>query len=450
MNSRDEFRDLYPRRDFLKKAGLLAAAVPAGGALLAACGGGSSGDVSGELDRPLRIHHDAALGPAFAPYVKEFNKLYAPLTLATSYVPQDYIGTTQTQLAGGNVDYDVLFSDPGYLEKWYQAGWIRELDDLPGAADVVKAMRPDLTELLYAADGKLVALPYYVGTDVFIYNSEYLDKIGAGVPIDWDEALEQARELKSKGIVDTPYSPWWIKEFSLVYYAFLDVAIAEGAAPFFDEDFAPQFKDDPVPLKVLELWKTFYDEGLVPKDIFTTDYGSISNVFGGGKSAFTHQVAAELIGFSDPKNSKVAGSVENGLMPGSTHNTLSFVANWYMTASTPSPEDAWKLMQYLAAKDVNDEFYVPKNLIAIDLGSGTPYEEVNGAPEVVKTWRAWSDVDLLLKQIEKSETMGPVVNQAWFPAYLEVISGLLQEAILGSKSPEDALSEAADFVDSKR
>ncbi len=438
------------RRDFLKRAGLLAAALPAGGALLAACGGSDDPSDGGKLDRPLRLHHDAALGPAFSPYIKEFNKLYAPLRLATSYVPQDYIGTTQTQLAGGSVDYDVLFSDPGYLEKWYSAGWIRSLDDLPGVAEVVGAMRPDYAELLYAADGNLVALPYYVGTDIFIYNSGHLGKIGADVPTSWDEVLEQARELKAKGVSATPYSPWWIKDFALIYYAFLDVAISDGAAPFFDDDGAPQFQDDPVAIRTLERWKTFYDEGLVPQDIFTTDYGSITNIIGGGKSTFTHQVAAELIGLSDPKNSKVADVIANAMMPGSTKRTLSYMATWYMTSSTPSPPDAWKLMQYLAAKDIEDRFYVPENLVAIDLGSGTPYDDVNSAPKVAKSWEAWSDVDLLTKQMDQSQTMGTVVNREWFPAYLEMVSGLLQEAILGRKSARDALAEAATFVDSKR
>jgi multiple sugar transport system substrate-binding protein len=458
MTAFGDGRGVSSRGAFLRRTAGLALGLPALGALAAACGGddddaapavssapaGTSAATT--MNRALRLHHDAALGPAFEPFVARFNEQYTPLKLETSYVTQDYIGTTQTQLAGGSVDYDVLFADPGYLEKWYAAGWIQPIDDLPGVEELLAGMPDDLVSLLRASDGKLVALPYYVGTDVFIYNAEHLEAIGAEPPATWDEMVEQCRELKAKGVSDTPYSPWWIKDFSLIYYALLDCAISDGAQPFFDDAFAPQFQDDPVVTSVIERWKTLYAEGLVPQDIFTTDYGSITNILAGGKSTFTHQYQVEMIGLNTPETSTVAGSIKNALMPGATRETLSFAPTWFMTSSTPNREAAWQLMTYLAAKDNKGEFTVPRELIALGQGLGTPYADVNADPAVRESWSAWADVDLLLEQIGKTKTMGPVVNQEWFSAYMENFSGLLQDAIRDAKPVADALNDAAEFA----
>ncbi len=130
---------LIHRRAVLRLMGL-------GGLLLATgttplIAGCSSADTGGQIDQGsadarLAMHHDASLGPLFKPYVDDFNKRYHPLSLGTSYVTSDYAGTTNTQLAGGGVDYDVLFTDAGYAQLWFDTGWIQKLGDFPGAAEL--------------------------------------------------------------------------------------------------------------------------------------------------------------------------------------------------------------------------------------------------------------------------------------------------------------------------
>ena len=48
---------------------------------------------------------------------------------------------------------------------------------------------------IYSADGKLIGLPYYVGCELFQYNAEMLEKIGAKPPETWEELTEQMRTL---------------------------------------------------------------------------------------------------------------------------------------------------------------------------------------------------------------------------------------------------------------
>jgi multiple sugar transport system substrate-binding protein len=417
------------------------------GGLTAGCGGSDEGDQP--LDRPLRMHHDASIGPLFAPYIKHYNDTYPPPKLDTSYVPQDYFGTTQTQLAGGSVDYDVLFADQGYSQKWYEAGFIRSLDDLDGVDEILETMPPKIVNTLRANDGKLVTLPYFQGVEFFAYNAEHLEQANSEVPQTWDEFVEVCRKIKKDGIAATPYSPFLVQDFPAMILLELSAeAFSDGAEPFFDDNLKPQFADDPVVQGVVERWRTLYEEGIIPADIFTSPYGNVVNVFAGGRSSFSVRYGPQLKGWNDPKQSKVADAVRNAPLPGKTQQSVNFGGTWMMTQSTPAPDDAWRVLRYLAAKDRSGEYYVPTNLIAIDLGLQTPYEKVNNDPKVRESWSKWADVPVLLEQIANSRNHGPAVNQSWFVDFQKGVGAEIQDAVRGKKSVNEALKSAANLVTS--
>jgi ABC-type glycerol-3-phosphate transport system substrate-binding protein len=455
----DELR----RRDFLRKGGAGLVGVAAGGGLLAACGGddddggGAAGNITNNIAKirlersPMRLHHDAGVGPLFEPYIADWNKKYPKLPLKTAYVAQDYEGTTQAQLAGGSIDYDVLFADTGLAQKWYDAGWVQALDDFPGMSQMLDEMDPRYPPLIRSNDDKVIALPYYSAFELFVYNAEHLDEIGAKPPTSWDEFVEQCRELKSNGVVDTPFGPFWQQEFNGIIYEFITEVISEtGQPPFDDEDLSFTFADDPAAVATLERWKVLYDEGLVPRDVFTTAYGDVANIFGGGKATFTQRYALQLKGWADPEQSKVADVAKNAVMPGESGQTLLFGGYWMMPSATPNTPAAWQLMRYLAWKDRNGDPFVLTNLVCIDIGGSTPFEEVNTAPAVEEARAKWADLDAYNEQADKVQTYGRAGVQVWFPEFLRESSRTLQDVVRGRTSPKDGLASMKEFVDSER
>ncbi len=293
-------------------------------------------------------------------------------------------------------------------------------------------------------------MPYYRGVEIFIYNKAHLDQIGAAVPKTWDEFMATCRELKSKGVVQTPYSPFWTQQFQVIWTQLLAESFSDGAGDFFDAGLKPIFKDDPVVTSTLQRWNTLYKEGLVPQDIFTTDYGNVANIFAGVKSSFTIRYGPQLVQFTDPKQSKSAGAAKNGPMPGKAGLTLAYRGAWWMmTSNTPKPQTAWQLMKYLAWKDLDGIYYFQKNLLAIGLGLQTAFTSVNNDPEVKAAWAKWADADLLIEQIKNSKSVGPVVLAPWYGEFQIKASQLLQQAVTGSLSISDALTQAADYVNSK-
>jgi multiple sugar transport system substrate-binding protein len=458
MDERSAFQQLtgefmggrLSRRGFLHASALLGLSSVAG-AIVAACGGpgAATSPSANKLDRPLRLHHDSAVGPLYEPYIQDFNARYAPLKLETSYVTGDYPPLTQAQLAGGNVDYDVLFVDDGFAQKWFNAGWIRALDDIDGVKEVLADMLPGIEANCRTPDGKLITLPYYRGVENFIYNGEHLAAINATVPKTWDEFLETCRKLKADGVTETPYSPFWGLQFTLIWTQLNAEVFSDGGGPFFDAGLKPVFKDDAVVASTLERWKTLLSEKLVPQDVFTTDYGGTANVFAGAKSSFVIRYGPQLKQFTDPAQSKSASGAKNAPMPGKTGSTLDRGAWWMMTSSTPDPQTAWQLLRYLAWKDKDGQYFFSKKLLAIDLGLQTAYAAVNNDPEVKTAWATWCDADVLLAQIQNSQSLGPVVQADWYGEFSIKASEILQEAVRGTKTIPAALGEAADFVTSK-
>jgi ABC-type glycerol-3-phosphate transport system substrate-binding protein len=400
----------------------------------------------GDPSARLAIHHETGIGPLLQPYVDDFNKRYGPLSLTTAYVTSDYAGTTNTQLAGGGVDYDVLFTDAGYAQLWYDNKWIQGLDDFSGVSDLVGSWDKGVLEENQSSDGKLITLPYYRRIEVFLYNAEHLAAIGAHPPTTWEQLVEQCRELKAKRVSATPYSPFWTADFSMFWVELVTECFSNGSGPLFDDGLKPVFADDPVVVATLERWRTMFREQLVPQDVFTTSYGDLANIYAGGKSTFTIRYGPQAKGFRDPKSSNVADASRNALIPGTSRETLAGGAQWCMTAASRNGPQAWTLLNYLAAKDLDGNYYTPTRLIAKDLGLLTPYAEVNDDPQVRAEWQKWADTELLAEQLRKSRSLGKVVNQSWYGEFQTVATSALQDVVRGKKEIRDGLTAAADFV----
>lgn len=427
----------------LNRRRLLGAAGAAAGLAMA-----SPTRIAAQDEIELALRHDVAVGPLLEPYVQDFNERY-PYQLNTSYPPQDYIATTQTQFAGGSVDFDVLFADEGLTQRWYDNGWIRKIDDLPGFADVIAEIPDDVRTGLQVADGSTVALPYYRGFEIFVYNAAHLEQIGAEPPKTWDEFLEQCRKLKADGVSETPYSPFWTAEFGMVWGEFVSEMMSDTEQPLFGDDFTAAFVNDPVATSTLQRWRTLYEEELIPQDIFTTPAGDIVNIFGGGRSTFTQRYAPQVVGWRDPEQSTVADQVRNVVAPGSTGATWSFGANWVMAAATEHPNEAFELMKYFAWKDPDGEYYFCKNFLALDLGLSSAYEAVNNDPEVVASWSEWADTDQLLDQLSRSRSLGQVVNQLWYRDFVDMAMPTVQDVARGAKEIDAGLEELASYVQSQ-
>ncbi|KAB2739896.1 ABC transporter substrate-binding protein [Ochrobactrum teleogrylli] len=368
--------------------------------------------------------------------VETFKKLYDE-NVAYELVTGDYHPVVETKLTGGQ-HMDMLYSEENYIARWHAAEWIRDLDSLPGVADIKAGMFPvSVQSLSLPNGGPLCGLPYYAGYNTFLYNEEHLSKAKADVPKTWDEVLELSRKLKTDGISDAPFHGMWQQQWSDLSWNIFACWYSEGAK-IFDEK--GDFVDEPALRKVLEFFQTVYKEKLVVEDIMTLPGEGVPS-YASGRHTFmvVHDYNHKVV--NDPAVSKIAGKVRNALMPGATQSTMAWTAAYLMGAQPVDDQRVWNLLQFFGGKASDGQYHVIKRW-ALEFGLGSAYREVMADPDIVASFSKWRDLDISAKQLGMA-TSRAIGKAIWFPEWDMFMMQQLQEYIRSGSSTDAFVSALA-------
>lgn len=395
------------------------------------------------------IFHTFPLGSdSLPPFLDIYTQQYGDKA-ELSVVPKDYVQTTETRLRAG-VDVDVLAADEGFPAKWLKAGWITDAEGLPGLDKLQNDMVPSALTAS-KVDGKMVGLPGNGLTKVMVYNAEVLDKAGLKPAQTWDEFYEQGVKMKQAGHADYPFVPMWTKAFGLATFFLIGDSYSRGAKDWFDpKTLAPSYDSDSAVLDTLEFWKKLWDAKLVPPDVLTVDHNATTAIFGaGGRAYFQHNLSQSAFPLNtQPDKFNVAGKVKLMLYPGGTRECLT---GTNLVCMTPRQDKArtWTFDRFLGGTDKNGDYLMPAKWRAIKLGAEVAYKPVLNDPEVQATLGKWVDTKVLAEQKERGRLIGPVAQAPWFGEWLDKTTADIQNAIIGSSTPKDALKSSADFARSK-
>ncbi len=390
---------------------------------------------------------DAGLGPNLAPWFRTFNSQYknahAALALFSSYYPD-----VQARLAAGGKGLDVVFTDPGFAETWYQNGWIQPLDGLPGLAELNKDVVPtSLKKDLLATDGKQISIPYYNSLQLFTYNDQLLRKVSHTVPTTWAQVTEMCGELKKAG-VESPYCAFWNKDFNTIVYQFLTHCASDGMTTAFDSSphNLPILGKSDVAREVMERWIMWYKNGYVSADIVSSSYTTIAGLFAAGQSAFSDYSTQEIKPWATMKGQASTGHTRVAIMPGRTHHTLTDTSTYHITASSQNKELAWELMKYLSWRNKDKGYTVPIGYLLDDFGLTAPYQGLlNGA--AVHKALSFLDVSIYKKQSQlSSNLLYPADRQPWFAGWMTTMASALQSAIIGQMTPKAAFAQGLAYA----
>jgi ABC-type glycerol-3-phosphate transport system substrate-binding protein len=439
----------YARREFLRRGIALGAALAAPGALGAERAFARGAATRGTLGTTtITYATDASLGPYLTPFFKKFGTEYAPLKAQLSLLSGAYETLIATRFAGGATGIDMVFSDPGYAEFWYKSGWIQPLDGLPG----LDALNADIsgaslkTDLL-ASDGKQIAIPYYSGLDLFVYNKAMLAKYGVKPPKTWDELTAACGKLKKAG-VQFPFSPFWDKDFAFIFSTFLSHCASDGMKSAFDAKLNPTFDKSPIALEILTRWRQWYQAGYVSSDVLTGNYTAVSGLFSAGRSAFAHGTLQFVKPWQTTKGTPAYGNTEIILMPGKTHTSVTTLSKYHMTSQTKNRDATWELMKYLAWRDVKNgnQYTVPFGYLVKAFALTAPYKGLLKSLQVKQAFSFLDFKTLEAQSANASAMFYPADRAVWFNDFQNKFSGLLQDAVLGHTSPQSALTQAADYA----
>ncbi|MEX1662590.1 extracellular solute-binding protein [Thioclava sp. 15-R06ZXC-3] len=345
------------------------------------------------------------------------------------FVPYEGLHDKTVLSMGAGGGYDVVLFDVIWPAEYAQNNVLLDVSDritnemksgvLPGA----------WTTVTY--ENKNYGMPWILDTKYLFYNKAMLKKAGISTPpATWAELKADAQKIKDAGIVKYPIAWSWSQaEAAVCDYTTLLSAYGGD----FIKDGKPDFQNGGG-LEALKYMVDSYNDGLTnpnSKEFLEED---VRNVFQNGDAAFALNWTYMYNLANDPKDSKVAGDVGVVPAPGVEGISDASAVNGSMglgiTTTSKHPDAAWNYITYMTSQKVQNAY--SKLSLPIWKSSYTDPEVTKGQEELIAAAQTGLAVMYPRPMTPHYQEMSMALQQG------------IQEALLGTASPKDALQEAAD------
>jgi multiple sugar transport system substrate-binding protein len=338
-----------------------------------------------------------------------------------------------TDALGGHGVYDVVMMDGVWAGEFAQANIVRDLtDQIPASykSGIIPAVWG-----LSTYNGKTYGVPYGgVAVKYLLYNKKIFAAAGISAPPKTlDELVTDAQAIKAKGIVQYPLVGSWAQREAVIC-DWTQLAAVFGNANFmFDAQGNPTFNSGGG-LAALKFMKQTLDQGIANPASLGYVEDNVQSALSSGQAAMALQWAYGFPAANDPSQSKVAGQIAIAPEPGEGSQVSSGINggdSLGVTTYSKNPDDALKLILYMTSQAVQD-----KNLQNMPEWASS-YDN----PDLTKTQ---PDMFAATKIAVQNIVSRPVI-----PYYTKLSNALqvaIQQALLGQKSPEQALNDVAAQV----
>ena len=364
--------------------------------------------------------------------IKDFEAKNPKITVKPTFVAYEALHDKIVTSAPAGT-YDVVLSDVIWPAEFASKGIITDVTSKFPSSWKSEMLGGALSSAEYK--GKYYGVPWGPSTKLFFYNKDMLAKVGA-TPDDvktWDGVLAVAKKLKDAGVVQYPLAWSWAQAEALI----CDYAVMLGA-------YGGQFTDSSGKLDInkgagvqaLEFMKKSIDEGLTDPASTTFLEDDTDKSMAAGKTAMELNWESTFRDQNDPAISKVVGQVAVTAPPaGPSGDNPGVNGSMALSIGSKSKHQAaaWKLIEYLTSEAVQDKY--TKSSMTNWKASYTKPEITKSNPEVFAAAGKAYDSMILRPPVANYNT----VSQA-----LQVE---IQNALLGKKSPQQALDDAVKAAD---
>ena len=279
-------------------------------------------------------------------------------------------------------------------------------------------------------DGKRYGMPWILDTMYLFYNKAMLTKAGiAGPPKTWAALADDAKILKDKKIVEFPIVWSWSQAEALVCNYTTLLAAFGGS---FYKDGQPVF-DQGGGLEALQyMVQTVKDGTSNPKSReFVED--DVRRVIDNGDAAFALNWTYNYASAKDPKQSRVAGDIDISPAPGVAGKSDFAAMNGSMGLGVPTnaghPDQGWAFIQFITSQKVQDTYAQ----LSLPIWRSS-YDD----PKV-----AAGQESLIAAAKEAINVQFPRPQLADYQQLSAILQKDIQEALIGTLTPEAALQDAA-------
>lgn len=315
---------------------------------------------------------------------------------------------------------DVVLLQPDMIPQYVDQHALQPVDDeLTGGE---RTFRPSTVAAL-TVEGKAYGVPMYQTVTTTVYNRKLFAEAGiTELPRTWDEIKAAAPKLAARGVPVLDYSGSTEETLNLTFYPLLwqaggDVFSADGRKSAFSSREGVAALTFLVDLKAVN--------GL-PRDVTTRRSSLEDYPVATGRAAMTHTATA-----ADARNVIAAIGRENTAigLPLRNRTRATFGTPGSLSLSRTAPSAAKQLLTYLSSPAVVDELCARSGFFPPWSDPATPADEVNRSFTEALPFASAGDT-----HPQARETMS-------------LLAPHLQAALLGKKTPEQALADAAEEVD---
>lgn len=357
----------------------------------------------------------------------------------------DMVQKYLTAIASGDPPDVIMVHGANFFQSFADQDALMALDEY------ITADGMDLEDIFYQADmetyiynGKVYGLPLATGAGMYIFHIDTDAFEAAGleptIPETWDELKEMAEKLTIKDgdtLTQIGFSPYGFTNFPFKEWLFLN------NGKLVSDDGKTVMFDSPEGLEVLTWMVDFYNELYGGFDNVVELGSSTSSGYNERDSWYNGVIAMHVDGVwhnaqlqaSAPEKNVMSGLMPyNGANSDATHRNI-VEGGWAycIPNGAPNADAAWTFLKYATAGEGNHSFFMAQ-------GRPTPVREYNNDPAMAEGNVHW---DAYIANIEASEKSPVTPVQAQIN---EVITQMTEEALFGTKTPEQALSDAAAAV----
>lgn len=321
-----------------------------------------------------------------------------------------------TALAAGKGP-DLVYLIPDQLAKYQAQGVIEPVGDYLDAS--VKSSYRDNVVSSVTMDGKMLGAPVLMSAVPAMCDKRAFEKAGVtDYPKTWDDLMAIAPKFKAAGIYVTEYAatPDW--SLNQTFYPWL----WQSGGDVFSQDGSKVAFDSPAGVEALTYLRKLIDAGYVDKTTLTQNPPPEQSPQAKGKIAcLFHLTPADVAPFWG-KNTVVLPPLTD-----KAQKTYGTVGSFSMLKGAKDKKAAGEWLSYVTSDDVIKKldtaggFFSPKKTT----GSLYPNDPIQAATE----------------KILDTTTVGPLNPKA--RDIMGALSPEIQAALLGKKTPEQALKDAA-------
>lgn len=298
--------------------------------------------------------------------VDEWNATHDNQIELTEIPAGEFVTKMGAAVAAGEAP-DIASIDLIYTPAFASAGQLVDLTDLVDQLDYVDDLSP-AHMTLGEFEGRNYAVPFAAEGSFIIYNVDLFIEAGLdpeNPPTTWDELLEAARAISALG--DDIYGYYFAGSCAgcnaFTYLPFIWASEGDVLSADYTE---ATLIEDPLVREALELYKTMWEEGLIPEGASIDSGENFVNAFASGTIGMAGTGA---FGIDNYKTNHPDLNFDVTFIPGKEGGAASFGGgdNIGIPAGSEYVEEAWEFIAWALSEEVQLEIYAANNQLPVRL-----------------------------------------------------------------------------------